>query len=130
MKKLIVILSLFNFIGSTSYAEESIYLNQGQTAPYSGFLLPKEKVQELYNNTTERDFYKNTNDSLKKSIDLEQSNNNIKDQKIKLLLDQNDQLAKTAYNARELSNWEKIGYFLGGIIVTSLAIKGMHELYR
>lgn len=130
MKKLTTIILLFNFIATISYADDSIFLPKGSVTPFEGFLIPQTKVQELYNNTLERDTFKSLNDSLKTSLSLEQSNSSIKDQKIKLLLDQNDQLAKTAYNARELSNWEKVGFFLGGIIVTGLAIKGVHELYH
>lgn len=113
-----------------SYADDAIYLNQNDKAPYSGYLLSEDKVKELRNNTIERDGLKTINDSLTKSLTLEQQNNSLKDQKVNLLLDQNDKLAKSAYADRELNTWEKVAYFVGGIVVTGLAIAGVHSLYH
>jgi hypothetical protein len=117
-------------ISNIAYAEDAVLLQKNDPAPYQGFLLPKEKVQELYNATIERDSYKAANDSFEKSLKLEQTNSDLKDQKINLLLEQDDKLAKALYNSQSLNNWEKAAFFIGGILVTGLAIKGLHEVYR
>ena len=125
--RLIIALSL---IGNICYAEDSVYLTKNQSAPFEGFLIPKEKVQELRNAELERNTYKAVNDSLKVSLDLEQKNSTLKDQKISLLLDQNDKLAKTAYQDHSLNNWEKVGIFAAGVVLTGLAVKAAHEIYK
>ena len=124
-------LIIFSFLSTnTLRADESVFLDKDQKAPFSGYLLPESKLRELRNNTLERDTLKELNSSLKTSLDLQTTNSNLKDQKVNLLLEQNDKLAKTAYDNRQLNTWEKLGYFVAGILVTGLAIKGVNELYR
>lgn len=103
-------------ISSISFAQDSVYLNQNQVAPFSGYLLPEDKVKELRNDSLEKDMYK--------------TEGTLKDTQIKLLSDQNDKLAKTLESTSSLSSWEKIGYFLGGVIITGLAISGAHAIYH
>jgi hypothetical protein len=103
-------------------------LDKDQKAPYSGFLLSQEKVQQLRNDSIDNDTNKKLNESLKTSLALEQSTSTLKDTKITLLMTQNDLLAKSAYTSREFTNWERVGYFLGGIILTGAAIKGVQAL--
>lgn len=127
MSKLILALIL---IGNICHADYAIYLNQNDKAPHSGYLLSEDKVKELRNNTIERDGLKTINDSLTKQLTLTQQDSSLKDQKVNLLLDQNDKLAKTAYADHELNTWERVAFFVGGILVTGLAIQGVHSLYH
>jgi len=127
MIKVILILSL---ISSYSFAQDAVFLNKTQTAPFEGFLLPQTKLQELHNNTLERDAFQKENESLNKSLNLQQSNLGLKDNQIDILLKQNDNLAKTLSTERTLNNWEKVGYFLGGIVTIGLAAKVLHDSYH
>lgn len=113
MIKLVLIILL---ISNLSFAQDSIYLDKDKSAPFSGYLLPEETVKELRNNTLERDLYKTESD--------------LRERQVKLLSDQNEKLAKTLQDTSSLSTWEKIGFFLGGVILTGLAIKGAHEVYK
>jgi len=126
MIKYILILIL---ISNICFADDSVFLNKGQPATFDGFLLPPDKVKELQNNTLERDTYKQINDSLNRSIDLYKSNTSIKDQEIQVLMNQNDNLAKSLNDSRTTSDWTKALYFLGGIVISVVAIKGAHDLY-
>lgn len=117
-------------ISNQAYAEDPVLLQKNDPAPYAGFLLSRETLQPLYNAVLERDNYKAVNESLKTSLTLEQSNNTRKDNQIDILLQQNDKLAKATYDSQSMNNWVKVGYFIGGILVTGLAIKGLHEVYR
>lgn len=108
--------SLILTISLNSFAQDSVYLNQKDPAPFSGYLLPEEEVKTLRDNTLERDMYKTTND--------------LKDQQISLLSSQNTNLAKTLESTSSLSTWEKIGYFAAGIILTGLAIDAAHNIYK
>jgi hypothetical protein len=119
------------FIGNVCYADDSsVYLNKNQVAPFPGYLLPAGKVEQFQNDELQLGFLKTTNDSLTKSLTLEQQNSALKDQKVNLLLDQNDKLSKAAYTERELTTWEKIGYIAAGIVITGVAIAGAHALYH
>lgn len=114
LKKLLIVYVLL--VNNISFAQESVYLNQKDPAPFSGFLLPEEKVKELRNDSLEKDMYK--------------TEGTLKDTQIKLLSDQNDKLAKTLESTSSLSMWEKIGYFAAGVLLTGLAISGAHAIYK
>lgn len=129
MKKLSAILVSSLIWSQFVYADDAIYLNQNDKAPYSGYLLSEDKIKELRNNTIERDGFKAINDSLTKQLSLVQQDSSLKDQKVNLLLDQNDKLAKTAYADRELNTWERVAYFVGGVLITGFAIYGVHQIY-
>jgi len=117
-------------ISNQVWAEDSVFLNKDDKAPYSGYLLPKEKVLELRNNTLERDTLKLQNDSLNRSVTRQDGIIAKKDQQLTLYGDQMDKMAQVAYSAQSLNNWEKVGYVALGIIITGLAIKGAHDLYK
>jgi hypothetical protein len=111
-------------------AEDAVWLDKGQSAPYQGYLLPEDKLVELRNNTLERDSLKGQNDSLNLSLKLQDDIIGKKDQQLKLYSDQNDKLAQTAYRAENMSNLEKLGFIGLGILLTGLAISGVHALYH
>lgn len=107
-----------------------VYLNQGDKSPYSGYLLPENKLVELRNNTLERDSLKAQNTSLNLSISTQDDIIAKKDQQITLYSKANDELAQTAYKAESMSNLEKLGFIGLGILITGLAIEGVHALYH
>ena len=111
-------------------ADDAVWLDKGQSAPYAGYLLPEDKLIQLRNNTLERDLLKGQNDSLNRSLALQDDVIGKKDQQLKLYSDQNDKLAQTAYNAESMSNLEKLEFIGLGVLITGLAISGVHALYR
>lgn len=113
MNKLILIILLFS---NVCYATDSVYLNIKDPAPFSGYLLPEDEVKLLRNNTLDLDMYKTTGD--------------LKDQQIKLLGDENTKLSKTLESTSSLSEWEKIGFFAAGVLITGLAINAAHSIYK
>lgn len=127
MIKLFVILT---FIGNICYADDVTFLNKDDKAPYQGYLFTEIKTRDIRLQLIDGDTNKRLNESLKaENLDL-QSKSDKKDQQIKLVLDRNDELAKTVSDQQSMSNWTKAGYFLGGMILTGLAIKGAHEIYK
>jgi hypothetical protein len=111
MTKLILFILL---ISNIAYAQESVYLNAKDPAPFAGYLLPEEEVKTLRDNTLELDMYKTTND--------------LKDQQITLLTNQNTSLSKTLESTSSLSTWEKIGYFAAGVLLTGLAVDAASKI--
>lgn len=127
MLKRIVLILLISHI---SFAQEAVYLNKDDKSPFSGYLLPEDKLKSLRNDSLENTANKQIIDRLNKSINLYQTNSDLKDKQLKLYSDQNDQLVKSLVAEENLNTWEKILYFGGGIVLTGLAIYGAHSLYK
>lgn len=119
MVRLILILTL---ISNIAFAQNAVYLNKSEPAPFSGDLLTLDQTKSLYNDSLEKS-------SLQKQLDLTNQNNTLLEQEKQLLLDQNAKLIKTAQDEKSLSTWEKIAYFGGGILLTALAVKGASSLH-
>lgn len=96
-------------------------MNKGDIAQFEGNLLTLDITKQLYNDSLEKS-------SLQKQLDLTNSNNQLLNQEKQILLDQNKSLIEAATKDHNLNNWEKAGYFFGGIILTGLAIKGAQQL--
>jgi hypothetical protein len=115
MYKFIIMILL---ISSTSYADptqnDSIYITKGQTATFSGFLVPEATIKALRNDSLELDLYKTTS--------------GLKDQQIALLGAQNTNLSNTLEKTSSLSTWEKVGYFTAGVLLTALAVDGASKI--
>lgn len=113
--KFLIFLLIFAQI---SYSQDAVYLTKDSVTPFDGFLITAEKVNEFRTSLIERDSYKSLNDSLEKSLTMQQdiNNNNIK--KVNILLNQNDNLAINLADARSTSDWMKIGCFLLGMLTT------------
>lgn len=128
LKKLLIFLLIIS--SNIALADDALYLNKDDKAPFSGYLMPKEKVLDLRNAVLERDTLRLQNDSLNVSLKLQDDIIAKKDQQLTLYGDQMDKMAKTAYSNESLSTWGKIGYIALGIGLTGLAISGVHALYR
>lgn len=120
MVRLILLLSL---ISNLAFADnQAILLNQGEKAPYTGDLLPIDTVKSLYNDSLEKS-------SLQQQLDLTNQNNTILTQEKTLLQNQNSDLVKAANSEKHISDWEKVGYFVLGVAITALAVKGAASLH-
>jgi len=121
---------MISLLTTISKADDAVYLNKDDKVPFSGYLLPKEKLLDLRNAVLEKDTLRLQNDSLNASMKLQDDIIAKKDQQLTLYGDQMDKMAKTAYSAQGLTDWQKIGYIVLGIGITGLAIFGVHALYR
>jgi hypothetical protein len=118
MVRLILILGL---ISNLAFAQNAVHMNKGDTAEFEGDLLTLETTKQLYNDSLEKT-------SLQKQLDLTNQNVTLLQQDKTLLLDQNSKLIKAAQEEKTISTIEKGAWFLAGIIVTGLAIKGAASL--
>lgn len=119
-----------NLTSLNSAAQDSIWLDKDKSAPFSGYLIPEDTVKKLRNDSLEKDMYKGLYDSTTKSINLYQQEVTLKDNQLKLLMDQNDKLANQISSATSFNMWEKIGLFGAGVLLTGLAIKSAHDIYH
>jgi hypothetical protein len=94
-------------------AQEALVLPKGSQAPFTGLLLPEQKAIEVYNDLNK---YKLLSESYERSIALYKSNEEILDNKTKILLEQNDKLSTQLSKARTTSNIEKAVYYALGFL--------------
>lgn len=111
-------------ITSNSYAVESRFLEEGTPAPFSGYLIPPSTTKELKDAVIERDGFRLINTSLEKSISIYKQNEVLYTDKVNVLVNQNDNLAKSLESARSTSDLTKILWFGLGVVATGFAIYG------
>lgn len=121
---------MMTFSMSSKASNEPTLLNQGQPAPYTGFLLSKETAQKAKDDLIEGQQAKDLNISFQNSIDLYKKNESIYTEKVNILVDQNGKLIKTVHDEQSLNEWTKIGYFIGGVLVTGLSVYGAARLAK
>src|SRR4051812_21992551 len=104
MKTLLVVMFLiFSIIGnSTAYGvtegeRQIIIVEKDAPAPFRGYLFPEEKAVHFRNELLQLDTLKALHESYERSITLYKSNEESYNYKLNVLLDQNDKLAKAAY---------------------------------
>jgi len=121
MKYIVILFTIFNF--TIASAEDVVLLNKDQPAPFTGFLVTKEKVEKIYHldldlqlKTKESEIYKQqlllTQDQLKR-------NNEFIDTQSKRIVEMQDN-----------SIFTKIGYFILGSIVTGAIAYGVTTTLR
>lgn len=116
-------------ISNLVYAEEPVvFLEKGAEAPYAGFLFTEEKARELRVINLERDHYKLTTESLQKSLELQKVLSASTENKVAILLEQNDRLAGRLYDAKSMSDWERIFWFGLGIVGMGFGLYGLKNL--
>lgn len=121
-------LILISLLISTQCYAGPVLLENGDKAPYQGLLFPVDEANKIRGELIEKDALVEINKSLNKSLDLYKNNELIYQQQKSILLDQNDKLAKSLYEERKITNWERIGLVVLGIGITGLAIYGVKQL--
>jgi hypothetical protein len=127
MKYLLIALLI---IPQPVFADAVTNIEKGQPAPYSGVLMDKQKAEKVRDELIEKDALVKINESLNKSIILHRNNEDIITNQNKMLLNQNIEVTKALNETRETSTITKIGYFLGGVIITGAAVYGASRLVR
>lgn len=127
MKSIIIALLI---ISQPALADTAINISKGQPAPYDGVLMDKEKAEKIRDELIEKDALVKINESLNKSVILHRSNEDILTNQNKMLLNQNIEVTKALNESRETSTLTKIGYFLGGVIITGAAVYGASRLVK
>lgn len=113
---------------SNAYSDDVIYLEKGVPSPFTGYLFPPAKADGIRKELIEKDGLHLLNVSLTKTVELQKDNINIYELRIKNMSEQNDNLAKNLYNERNVTNWERIGFFALGILATGFAIYGVKSI--
>lgn len=125
----IILLLIISIIGNIAFADsDAIVLDKGQPAPWPGILLTNDRAQSARKAEIELGQYKLLNESFQKSLDIEKSNIDFFKQKVDILTIDNQNLSSSLQKERSSNDLNKVFYFLGGIVLTSLAIEGANKL--
>lgn len=110
---------LFCFIlCQISLAEDPYFGQKGHVLPQDSWVFSPDKAKEVRNKLVDGETYFKLNESLTKSIELYKKSDEIQQNKVNLLLEQNDKLAQRLYSSQSLNNWALFGVFLLGIAAT------------
>lgn len=124
LTKTLLILSI---AGNNAQAFDSIVLEKGQSAPFSGVLLSNETANTIRYQLIERDTFEKLNLSYERSLTLMKGNESLKDEQIKLLMDSNITLSREL-TSRSGGTWERIAWFALGVLATSVAVYGTKKI--
>lgn len=128
LRKILPILLIFSILVNPVLADDKVVnVVKGETVPFSGVLLPPAKAEEMKAQLIERDTLKLYVTSYEKSIDLYKANEVDYNRKIKLISEQNDNLAKNLSDSRSVSEWTRFGYFMLGVVGTVAAGYGIKK---
>lgn len=97
------------------------YEAKGYVLTQDSWVFSPEKAKDVRNRLIDLDVTVKINESLNRSLDLYKANEQINQNKINLLIEQNDKLAKNLNDSRTLNNWERFGLFALGIGATVFA---------
>lgn len=110
-------------LSSSSFAQDAVLLNTSDPAPFSGFLLPKDKLQDLKNQIDLIPSYKKTIDFQTNIITLQQD-------KFKTSIEQNVDLTKALNSSKSSSDFDHILWFSLGVLASILSFYGATEITK
>ena len=126
MRNLLIIL-LACLIPQNSLADV-VYLEKDAKTPFAGFLFSEQAGKEVKVKLIERDYFEKLNESLQKQVESYSNINLRYQEEKKILLDQNDNLAKNLGAERSMGNFERALWFAGGILTTVLVLYGVSRV--
>lgn len=118
MKNKIICLLLIHSFVNIKADTDPFFAQKGYTLLQDSWIFSPAKAKDVRDRLIDLDTYQKLNESLNKSIELYKKNEVINDNKINLLIEQNDRLAKSLLAERTVGGWERFGYFLLGIVAT------------
>lgn len=120
MNKSIIYLILLTYsISRFAIAETDPHFeNKGYTLTQDSWVFSPDKAKSVRDRLIDLETTSKINESLNKSLELYKSNEQLQQNKINLLLEQNDKLAVRLNDSQSLNNWEKFGLFVLGIVAT------------
>lgn len=118
--KLISLLLVFLLSAQLFADTDPHFETQGYTLIQDSWIFSPEKTKITRDKLIDLDTALKTNESYKTSLDLQVQMSVLQEKKVNLVLEQNDQLAKSLQSERTINGWEKFGYFALGIAAAVL----------
>lgn len=122
-----IILSL---LLSTSIYGQSIHIEKGTPAPYTGHLFTEQKAREVRKELIEKDqlevFTKALLENEKRYKQIITNSN----EQVSILMHHNEKLVKIAQDLESAPTYEKIMWFSLGVVATGFAVYGAAQLVK
>lgn len=117
-------------IANSAYGADikTIYLPQGQAAPFAGYLSTPDAAAGSTKAINEVGTYKLLNTSLQTSLDNETKARQNADTTNAILQSDLTNTQKALNEVKATSTWEKVGWFALGVLATGLAVDGAYKL--
>jgi hypothetical protein len=132
MKYLLILCLQFaicnNTLASSDCLESVTLLQKGDPSPCTGFLFSPDAEAQAESDSRDAKYYKLLSERLDERSVLILNQNEILEKRIQLYIEQNNTLANEVVKKERRSEWQKVGYFLLGVGVTSLAVYGAAQL--
>lgn len=129
MKKLINFIAVFLLISFPSQAEVRL-LQEGDKAPYKGYLFDIETEKKIRIDLLQLDYYKALDQHNVKIIKLMQDNEDLMNKRIELYQKQNLNLNEQLASSKDINTIERIVWFGLGILATGFAFYGARQLAK
>ena len=113
-----------------AFAEESIMIKKDERAPFEGVLFPLDQANKMRYKLIECDISIKLNESYERTVKLYKQNETYQENKVTLLLKQNDELAKALTESKTTSDLQKILWFSLGVVATGLAVYGTSKITK
>jgi hypothetical protein len=130
MKRLLLTTLLILSITNRSFAEDSVFIEKNQPAPFAGFLLPKDKGNKVAQDLLELEADRKLIESFTKTLKLYDSTDKFRESQLDILFSQNDKLSKELKEAHTTTNFERVVWVGLGVLATGLAIYGAKQITR
>lgn len=118
-------ISLIVVSSTPSQAYDSVLLQKGVIAPFEGVLFSVEDAGKLRVELLEKETYQLLNESYKKSFNLVEASNKLKDEQFDLVMKRNLDLTKALNSQKDMNDWEKFMWFGLGILTSTLTVYGI-----
>lgn len=115
---------------NSAFAQESVMIKKDERAPFEGVLFPLDQANKMRYQLIECDIKKELNSSYERTIKLYKENETYQENKVNILLKQNDELSKSLTEAKSTNDFQKILWFGLGVIATGLAIYAGKEMAK
>lgn len=129
MKKLINFIAVFLLISFPSQAEVRL-LQEGDKAPYKGYLFDIETEKKIRIDLLQLDYYKALDQHNVKIIKLMQDNEDLMNKRIELYQKQNLNFNEQLASSKDINTIERIVWFGLGILATGFAFYGARQLAK
>jgi len=117
-------------INTNAFAQETVMIKKDERAPFEGVLFPLDQANKMRYKLIECDIKIQLNESYERTVKLYKQNETYQDNKVNLLLKQNDELSKALTESKSTSDFQKIIWFGLGVLATGLAIYGTKQITR
>ena len=130
MKTLLSFLMIGLITINSSFAQEAVMIKKDERAPFEGVLFPLDQANKMRYQLIECDIKKELNASYERTIKLYKENESYQENKVNILMKQNDELSKALTESKSTTDLQKILWFSLGVLATGLAVYGASKITR